>query len=72
MAPNPIIAVRIRERRERLGWTQAEPAQATGTTRATVGNYEAGRREPDAATLLRLARALGTSVSYLLGETDDP
>lgn len=66
------IGERIRERREARGWTQVRLAQETGIPRATLANYESGRREPDLETIQRLAQALGTSMSYLVGETEDP
>lgn len=43
--------------------------------RLALGRYSAagsGRREPDIATFLCLAEALGTYVAHLVGETDDP
>lgn len=66
------IGRRIRERRARLGWTQDRLAKEAGIPRPTLANYEAGRREPDLETVQKLAHALNTSMSYLVGETDDP
>ena len=63
---------RLRRLRESRGLTQRELAEAIGVSRQAIGLYEAGEREPDLSTLQKLARALGTSMSYLVGETDDP
>ena len=52
--------------------TQAELAEQIGVHEMTIRRWEAGERYPDADMLQKLAAALGTSVSYLMGETDDP
>lgn len=65
------LAVRIRQRYEELGLTQAEAAKASGCSTARFGNYvtqvEANRRKPDLDTLARIARALRTTTDWLLG-----
>jgi len=58
---------RIRIRLEELEMSQAELARTTGFSTARIGNYVQGTRPPDVATLVRLARALGTSVDWLVG-----
>lgn len=63
---------RLRALREKRGMTQRELADAIGVSRQAIGFYESGEREPDLTTIQKLAHALGTSVSYLVGETDDP
>lgn len=63
---------RLRGLREARGLTQRELAEAIGVSRQAIGLYEVGAREPDLATVQRLAHALRTSISYLVGETDDP
>lgn len=52
--------------------TLEEIASSVGIAKTTLHGYESGRREPDLSTLQKLARALNTSMSYLLGETDNP
>lgn len=55
-------------RRERLsaGLTVSEVAARVGVTDGAVKSWEAGRRTPTAAALLRLADALGVAVEDLL------
>jgi len=50
---------------------QGEAAAAAGVSDATMSNYARGKRVPDAINLYRIARALGVSVGWLLGEDDD-
>lgn len=58
---------RIREARERLGWTQSDLAKKMGTTRQTIQRYEAGAVDVNSSKLVRLAEILGTTVDYLIG-----
>lgn len=66
------LGERIKYRREMLGLTQRELAAKVGLTHGAIALYELGKREPDLQTLQRIAAALNTTMSYLLGETDDP
>ncbi|ADU50139.1 helix-turn-helix domain protein [Thermaerobacter marianensis DSM 12885] len=66
------FADRLRKMREARGLTQRELATAIGVSRQAIGLYEAGEREPDLTTIQKLAHVLRTSISYLVGETDDP
>lgn len=66
------IGDRIREIRTRKGITQAEFARQVGVSRGVVHGWESGRNRPEQASMLKVARLLGTSVSYLYGETSDP
>lgn len=58
---------RIREARERLGWTQSDLAKKMGTTQQTIQRYEAGAVDVNSSKLVRLAEILGTTVDYLIG-----
>ena len=58
---------RICSAREQLGWTQEKLAEAAGINRVTLAKYEAGRSEPGAMVLSRIAVALGVTADYLLG-----
>ncbi len=63
------INQRIKEQRERLGWTQAALAEAVGMTQANISHIERGKaQELTATTITRIAEALNVSVSYLFGE----
>lgn len=63
---------RILALRERVGLSQAEFARKTKQGRSTVHGWESGRSKPDDEGMLLVAQVLGTSISYLYGETDDP
>lgn len=63
---------RIKKLRTSQSKTQAELANAVGVTRQTVSLYEAGEREPKGTVWQKLADALGVSVSYLQGISDNP
>jgi len=41
-----------------LGWSQSRLAQASGVARATLAEFEAGRREPYLRTLQDIRRSL--------------
>lgn len=58
---------RIREARERLGWTQSDLAKKMGTTQQTIQRYEAGAVDVNSSKLVRIAEILGTTVDYLIG-----
>ena len=64
------LAERLRRLRIRRGWKQRDLAAAAGVAASTVARYERGSDEPTLGTLIKLARALDTSVSYLIGEND--
>jgi transcriptional regulator with XRE-family HTH domain len=49
----------VRTLRERADLTQAELAQAGGTSQPTIAAYEAGRKSPTVGTVQRLAKAVG-------------
>lgn len=57
--------------RER-GWKGVDLAEAAEVTPTSVSRYLAGKAEPRAAELLRLAKALGTSMEFLLSGEDRP
>ena len=63
---------RIRERREALGMSQGDLSLKMGyTDRSTIAKLEAGVNHVSTRKLPDLARALETTVSYLMCETDD-
>ena len=61
---------RIRELRMSRGLSQDQLAELASLNRVTVAKYEAGRVEPGAQALGRLADALDVSVDELLGRVD--
>ncbi len=57
----------LRERRLAARLTQDELARALGTTQQTVARWEAGKAEPNVATLRELAMIFATTVDALVG-----
>lgn len=58
--------------RKSMHKTQQEVADYLGISRQAYSNYEAGKREPDFETLLKLGEYFDCSVDYLLGTKKDP
>lgn len=66
-----MFRTRLRELREAAGYrSQQAFANAFGVAQSTVGNWEAGKREPNYETTLRLARFFHVSLDYLLGKSN--
>lgn len=64
----------IRQMREERGWSQAKLGVLSGTGPSGISQIETGRRNPSAATLERIAKALGVEVRDLfpLGQAPLP
>lgn len=62
------LGLRIRQRRKSLGVSQSALADAVGLTFQQIQKYEKGANRVSASTLVRLARELGVSVGFLVGE----
>jgi transcriptional regulator with XRE-family HTH domain len=58
------ISRKIKALRKTRGLTQEQLAEKLGVQRATVSNYEIGRRSPHIKELERIASALGVSLEY--------
>lgn len=58
---------RLRARARGLGLSDAEVARRAGLGGRRYAHYVSNEREPDLATLVRIARALGTTPDDLLG-----
>lgn len=64
------VARRVRARREALGLKQHELAEQAGLSPSYVSRLEAGQAGvPD--DLVKVAQALGTTLSDIVGETDE-
>lgn len=63
------VGVRIKAARKRMGLSQIQLAQQTRVSQPTVANWENGSHAPRHSTLGRIAQALDSSPSWLLGET---
>lgn len=66
-----MFRIRLKELRENAGLSQDSLAKQVGVSQSTVGNWEAGTREPNFSTLQRLADFFGVSTDYLLGRDTD-
>jgi transcriptional regulator with XRE-family HTH domain len=62
------LAKRIQAARKARGMTQIELAEAAGTGQAHLSRIEKGEKNPSAAKLTALAKALNTTVSQLVGD----
>lgn len=67
-----IFNERLKTARKRKNMSRAKLAEMLCVTPATVTRWENGDREPDFATTRRIADALETTISFLLGEIDKP
>lgn len=66
-----LIGPRVRALRRLKQLTVDELAQAIGVDKAHVSRIERGLKTPSIATIARLAKALGVTISHLVGETLD-
>ena len=66
------IGERVRLLREKSGMTQADLANLVDTDGNTVSRWERNKLGVRSENLKKLAAALNTSITYLLGETDEP
>lgn len=69
-AYNDPLPKRLRELIKQNGVTFESLADAIGTTRQTVGNWQTGKTIPDAISLRKMAGFFGVTTDYLLGLTD--
>lgn len=65
------VGERIRKRRKALDLNQDQLAELASLNRVTIAKYEAGKVEPGAQALARIADALETSVDALLGREQE-
>lgn len=61
------FAKKLKEQAVLLGISNAEAARRVGLDERRYAHYTTGRREPDLATLVRIAEGLGTTPNALLG-----
>jgi transcriptional regulator with XRE-family HTH domain len=65
------FADRLKRTRERQRLNQKQLAERSGLTPAAISQLESGQREPTFSTIVRLAKALGTSPNDLMGLEDE-
>ena len=61
-----MIADRIKELREQVGYTQAQLAKQLGITRSSVNAWELGISVPSTQYIVELSHILRVSTDYLL------
>ena len=62
------LVLRIRELRERKGWSQAELGRRAGLNHSVVSRAERGEAAITVSTLEKVAKALGVRASSLIAE----
>ena len=62
---------RIRDLREDRDLNQTQVAKMLGMSQTGYSKYETGENDIPTAVIIKLARFYGTSIDYLLGETDN-
>ena len=61
---------RIRDLREDMDLSQTKVATMLGMSQTGYSKYETGENDIPTSVLIRLAQFYGTSIDYLLGQTD--
>jgi transcriptional regulator with XRE-family HTH domain len=62
------IGQRLHHRRQQVGWSQEELAQASGVPQSAISRIEHGQRNnPGVEAIRRFARALGVTADWLIG-----
>jgi len=63
-----LLGKRLKELRQEKGLSQQALGELINVTKVSICCYEKNTRTPNLETLLDLCEALGTNVSYLLGQ----
>ena len=63
---------RLRELREKRGYTQLKVALDLNLNQNSISRYENGTREAGYNMLIQFADYYGVSIDYILGRTDKP
>ena len=64
------FGTRLLELRKQRGFSQAELADLLTTRAPVIGRYERGEATPSVEVASRLAKILGVSLDYLVGNTE--
>ena len=65
-----LMCEKIRQQRKNMNITQDDLGQKIGVSLKTVQRWENGERTPNSSIIPKLANALNTTVSYLMGVDD--
>lgn len=68
----PLRGDRVRDSRERKGFTQRDLARLCDVTEFQISRYENGKSNINGLTLEAMAKHLDVSTDYLLGLADEP
>lgn len=71
MSEKPIESIRLEKLLLEREMSQKALAKATNLTEGAVSHYLKGDRIPKGAILLNIANALGTTIDYLTGKSDE-
>lgn len=63
------FGIRLTELRKKRGFSQAELAELLNTKAPVIGRYEREEATPSVETASKLAKILGASLDYLVGNT---
>lgn len=66
-----MLGEKVKNLRKALKITQKELAATVGVSQSTIGMIEGNKQGASNDTLLKLAKALNTTVDYLLSDTDE-
>lgn len=72
MSLGDVMDNRLKELREKRGYTQISLQMQTGIEQALLSKFENGERIPPTETLVRLAEFYNVSIDYILCRTDKP
>ena len=64
------VGIRIKDRRDELGWTQDDLATKANISKSFISDLENGKRSVGADKLLDIARALSLSLDFLMTGKD--
>ncbi len=62
---------KLREQREKKGFSQSQLAKEVGVHQSIIGRYERDEAKPTIDVVKRMSQSLATTVGYLLGEIED-
>jgi len=65
------VSLRIRQKRELAGISQAQLAREANVTPAAISQIESGKRTPTVPVLHKIAKVLNVSLDYLIGQGDE-
>jgi transcriptional regulator with XRE-family HTH domain len=66
------LGSRLRDARERKGWTQTDVCKKLKMSNSTLSGYERNYRKPDPDMILTFAELYEVTTDYLHGKTNNP